>query len=121
MIAAEQSVVMSVGDVAGHFGRSRNWARALLRGWLDEQEHGGEMRVIVRRDARGRPCLYTTRTVLLRSTPPARDARLVRQVAQLERDVTQLARRLDAAITEIAALRREAAMSTRVDLRRRSG
>lgn len=86
------------------YGKSPEWARRLLLGWLDEQNAGGEVRVIVRKDTRGRTILETTRGVLQRYMPPARDMALVRTTERLDKDVDFLTRRVNTLAARCAEL-----------------
>ncbi len=93
--ASKVSQVVTAGELARMYGRSRFWARAVLKRWHTEQEQGGEVRVIAHRDKRGRLVIETTRGALMRSMPPARDEALVRKVDGIDRDLDFLARRMD--------------------------
>lgn len=71
--------------VGAQFGRSRDWGRALLRQWWEEQQGGGRPRVL----KRGR-LLYTTMHVLNDYTPKARDEAVLRKLRELDAAVDQL-------------------------------
>lgn len=98
------TVVISVPEMARMYERSQTWARRILTSWLEEQEAGGEVRVFKRRDLRGRVILETTRAVLHRHAPPARDMQLVRAVERIDKDVDFLARRLNALVSRFEQL-----------------
>lgn len=71
--------------VGAQFGRSREWGRALLRQWWEEQQGGGHPRVLKRGKV-----LYTTMQVLRDHTPRARDEAVLRKLRELDGAVDQL-------------------------------
>lgn len=99
-LAPGPSQVVRSGELARAYGKSPKWARRLLREWWNEQQGGGEVRVIGQVDGRGRLVLSTTRAILHRHLPPARDAALVRAVESLGKDLDFMARRLDREASE---------------------
>lgn len=107
---ADGDMVVGVTKLAWRYGRSEEWAKALLERWEREQLSGGPVRVF--RHGK-RNSLYTTLTVLIREMPPARDLVLYRRVEALEATATEEARRLDREIherkAEVADLRRQIA------------
>ena len=71
--------------VGAQFGRSREWGRALLRQWWEEQQGGGHPRVLKRGKV-----LYTTMQVLRDHTPRVRDEAMLRKLRELDSAVDQL-------------------------------
>lgn len=89
------SPLVSATGVARRFGRGRKFGQRLLKQWLDEQQDGGQARVL----KRGR-VLYTTEAVLDAVLPGgARDRAINRRLLVLERD-------LEVAYARIAELER---------------
>lgn len=95
------SHVVGTREMARRYGKSDEWARTLFIEWERMQNEGAEPRVFRKGKQRA---LYTTLAVLHRHMPPGRDEALVRKVAELERDMTTLARRLDRETTARTAL-----------------
>lgn len=85
------------------YGETTKWARAMLLEWYENQTRGGPIKVF-KRGKKG--ALYTTISILQREMPPARDQLLVRQMAELDRDLTTQVRRIDALMTDVAHLRK---------------
>ncbi len=75
------SQLVAATAVGEHFGRSREWARALLREWHEDQKRDGLPRVI----RRGR-VLYTT-VAVLEHYAPRRDRRTEKRLTALEADL----------------------------------
>lgn len=87
--------VIGPKELGRRFGRGHKWARALLREWWDEQQRGGPARVFPMRGRGGFVTYYTTIAVVHRHMPPGRDEKLVRAVKEHDRDLDQLARKID--------------------------
>jgi hypothetical protein len=98
------SFVVSSEELARLYDRSDTWARRLLREWWDEQQAGGELRVFRRPWKPKGFAYFTTRAVLQRTMPSARDMLLVRKVEALEKDLTFMARKVDALMDRVRAL-----------------
>ncbi len=105
--------IVTIVEVAALYRKSRWWARRLLRQWYAEQLEGGEHKVIMKRDKAGRERLVTTRAIIARELPQARDHLLIRRVDALEKDLTNLARRLDRVFDEKTALERRVTLLER--------
>lgn len=93
------SQVIGLVELAKIYGKSHRWARSLLREWWQEQEQGGEVRVF-RRPHVGGWAYFTTKAVLQRHMPPARDMALVRSVERLDKDLDFLTTRLNREIQD---------------------
>lgn len=100
------SEVIGTSELGRLFKKSRWWARSLLDRWLDEQNKGGEIRVITRQDSKDRLILETTRAVVACYLPAARDQALVHKVSLLEKDISFQAGRIDKLTELIRALER---------------
>lgn len=101
----EASVVVGVTKFAAMFGRSRWWAKAKFERWLDEQNRGGPVRVWY--SGKKRRLLYTTLAVVQREFPGAtRDPIVMRKLKEHDRDMDQLARRIDSLMGEVRMLRK---------------
>lgn len=110
----DADMVVGVTKLAWRYGRSEEWAKALLQRWEREQLSGGPVRVF--RHGK-RNSLFTTLTVLIREMPPARDLVLYRRVEALEATTGDESKRLDREIVErkadTADLRRQLATMRR--------
>lgn len=78
------SQVASPSRVGAHFGKSREWARSLLKEWYAEQQRGGPPKVF----RKGR-VFYTTMSVLREHMPRGRDEALHRKLRELEHGLEQ--------------------------------
>lgn len=97
--AGGPGVVIGCVQLAAMFDRSRDWARARLEQWERAQQNGGP--VLVFRVGR---LLFTTTGALHVSMPPARDVKLVKAVATIDADVTELARTVEFLKGRLASL-----------------
>ncbi len=92
------SLVIGVTKMAWMYGKSRDWAERLFRGWEDEQLAGtGPVRVF-RQGSRG--SLFTTLPIIHQHMPPGRDLVLYRRMSAVEADVSLAHERLDREIIE---------------------
>ncbi len=92
------SLVVGVTKMAWMYGKSRDWADRLFRGWEAEQLAGtGPVRVF-RHGKRG--SLYTTLAIIHQHMPPGRDLVLYRRMAAVEADVALAHQRIDREIVE---------------------
>lgn len=85
------------------FGESKHWARTILKQWLAEQQKGGPVRVFT---AGKKNALFTTITVLQREMPPTRDRYVTKKLAEHDRDLDDLARKVTFLTSEVAYLRK---------------
>lgn len=89
--SGDGSLVVGATKLAWIYGKSRNWARRLLRSWAEAQARGGPVRVFTRPDG----ALCTTMAVLYQHMPPGKDLELYRRVDSLTVDVSDAHRRID--------------------------
>lgn len=95
----------SVGatELARIAGKSRTWAKNLLKEWLLEQEAGGPQRVFVFGKKRA---VRTTLAIIQRELlVNVRDPLISKKLEEHDRDLDTLARRIDKLTTELHALR----------------
>ena len=102
-IIVDNSVVIGTTRLGEMYGKSWTWARSLLVKWHKEQLAGGPVRVF-KKGKNG--SLHTTIAVLQREMPGARDQVLVRKIAQHEKDLDTMARRVDMLTTKLEAAMR---------------
>lgn len=84
------------------YERSWTWARNLLLQWEKEQLSGGPIRVF-RSGKKG--ALHTTIAVLQREMPPARDPVVMRKLKEHDKDLDQLATRVNTLTTLVHSLK----------------
>ena len=91
----DPSFVLGPSKLGKMFGRSRWWARRLLKTWWEEQQRGAPVRVFPLGGGR----LYTTKATVEQYMPRRKDEALERRFAGIEKD-------LASAISRIADLER---------------
>lgn len=105
--APDPSTLVGATKLAKICGHSRNWARAKLREWLEEQNRGGVHRVVLTGPKKN--ILATTIGVVQREfLGSIRDPMVVRKLREHDRDLDHLARRIDALLDEVRLLRSQA-------------
>lgn len=83
-------IVIGVTELAWMFERSRDWARALLERWEDDQRRGGPVRVF-----RTGRLLHTTMPTVHANMPPGKDLALYRRMDAVEADAAHAHQRID--------------------------
>lgn len=92
------SLVIGVTKMAWMYGKSRDWAERLFKGWEAEQLAGtGPVRVF-KQGKRG--SLFTTLPIIHQHMPPGRDLVLYRRMSAVEADVALAHQRIDREIAE---------------------
>lgn len=92
------SLVVGVTKMAWMYGKSRDWADRLFRGWEEEQLAGTAPVRVFRQGKRG--SLFTTLAVIHQHMPPGRDLVLYRRMSAVEADVALAHQRIDREIIE---------------------
>lgn len=90
---ASASLVVGVTKMAWMYGKSRDWAERLFKGWEEEQLAGTAPVRVFRHGKRG--SLYTTLAIIHQHMPPGRDLVLYRRMSAVEADVALAHQRID--------------------------
>lgn len=104
--APDPSTLVGATKMAKICGHSRNWARAKLREWLEEQNRGGAQRIVMTGSKKNIPC--TTIAVIQREfLGSVRDPMVMRKLNEHDRDLDHLARRNIALSDELREVKAE--------------
>jgi hypothetical protein len=105
-------MVVGATRLARMFGRSRGWARRLLREWEVEQAAGGPTRVFRQGKQSG---LYTTIRAIQSVLPAAKDVVVYERLAEIETELGTINARVDREVVRAGEIERRL---TRVESRR---